>query len=131
MSQLIYNTKTLRGFNNQAISSNTQVTGTVIDTKGFKDALVIVTMTARTDGTLTPRIYESDSSGSGFTDVADDYILGTEAGAAVSAAQALGDVGVALTKRYLRIDGVATGVTSGFTGGCIVVLGQPTHAPIA
>jgi len=128
---LQYNSETNIGLNVQEISSSTTTAGNVIDTKGFKDAKVIVVMGARTDGTLTPLIQESDTSGSGYTDVSDDFLLGTEAGAAVSAANTAETVGVVLTKRYLKVSGVSSAVTSGFTGGIIVELGSPTHAPVA
>jgi hypothetical protein len=128
---LQYNSETNIGLNVQEISSSTTTAGNVIDTKGFKDAKVIVVMGARTDGTLTPLIQESDTSGSGYTDVSDDFLLGTEAGAAVSAANTADTVGVVLTKRYLKVSGVSSAVTSGFTGGIIVELGSPTHAPVA
>lgn len=130
MSQEYFNDKSYVGLNIQAISSNTTTAGNVIDTKGYHDAKVIVVMGARTDGTLTPLVQESDSSGSGFTDVTDDFLLGTEADAAVSAANGIDSVGVVLTKRYLKVSGVSTSVTSGFTGGIIVELGAPTHAPV-
>ncbi len=130
MSQEYFNDETKIGLNIQAISSSTTTAGNVIDTKGYKDAKVIVTMGACTDGTLTPLVQECDTSGGSYTDVTDDFLLGTEAGAAVSAANTTGTVGVTLTKRYLKVSGVSSAVTSGFTGGIIVELGQPTHAPV-
>ncbi len=131
MTDLFYNAKTNIGLNIQAISSSTTTAGNVIDTKGYTDAKVIVVMGARTDGTLTPLIQECDTSGGSYTDVTDDFLKGTEAGAAVSAANTADTVGVSLTKRYLKVSGVSSAVTSGFTGGIIVELGSPRHGPVA
>jgi len=124
-----YNNETKIGLNVQAITTSTTTTGTSIDTKGYNEAKVIVVLGARTDGTLTPAITESDDN-STFTAVTDDFLKGTEAAAAVSAANTVGTVGITLRKRYLKVNGVSSAVTSGFTGGILVELGNPRHAPV-
>ena len=73
-----------------------------------------------TDGTYTPLLEEDDDIGFGTaTVVPADKIIGTTAGAAISGAQANGDVlpsiGVFSNKRYLRLSFVSTGTTTGAT----------------
>ena len=124
-----YEAKYVSGVNIQAISSSTTTAGSGIDTKGFSEATVILRLGARTDGTATLLIEESDDN-STFTAVSDDFLKGTEAGEAVSAAHGFGIVGLILNKRYLKTSIVSSSVTSGFTGGVAVELCGARHEPV-
>ncbi len=125
-----YEAKYVSGVNIQAISSSTTTAGTAIDTKGYTEATVVLRLGARTDGTATLLIQESDDN-STFTDVADTFLKGTEAGEAVSTAHGFGVLGVMLRKRYLKVSIVSTSVTSGFTAGATVELCGAKHEPSA
>jgi len=58
-----------------AISSDTTTDGAEIDTKGFDSALVITQVHAWTAGDVTPVINETATSGSGYTAVADAFLI--------------------------------------------------------
>jgi hypothetical protein len=46
------------------------VTGTGVDLQSYESAEVVITVGTITDGTHTPKLQESATSNSGFTDVA-------------------------------------------------------------
>lgn len=111
--------KKLVALNSQTISSATTTVGNVIDTQGYHAAELIFTLGNWTDGSFTPLIEESDSSGSGYTAVADENLFGTEAEAAalLVADNAIASIGVRLGKRYLRVSMVtAGGISTGSQG---------------
>lgn len=113
-----------------AISSSATTASLEIDTKGYKFAKVIPMMGARTDGTLTPLVKDCATSGGSYSAVSDDFLHGTEAEAALSTAASTTSVGVSLRNRYLKVDLVASAVTTGFTGGILVILSNPLHEPV-
>jgi hypothetical protein len=65
---------------------------------------------ARTDGTYTPNIQESDDD-STYTEVDSERIIGAET--ALSAANGMTSIGVHPTKRYVRCQAVSASTTSG------------------
>lgn len=125
------NIKSLNALNIQAISSNTTTNGVEIDTQGYDSVTFEILTGARTDGTVTPLIQESDTSSSYSGSVADDDLIGTEADAALSAAQSRSTVGYVGKKRYVRLSLVSTSVSSGLTAGASVILGSAKHNPVA
>lgn len=117
--------------NIQAISSNTTTAGVEIDTQGFDSVTFEIITGARTDGTVTPLVQESDVSGSYSGSVADEDLIGTEAAAALSAAHSRSELGYVGKKRYVKLSLVSTAVSSGLTAGASVVLGSAKHNPVA
>jgi len=109
----------------QAISTDTTTNGAIIDTKDFDKGIVFTLLcSAYTDVTYTPVLEESDDSGmSGATDVPDANLIGTEAGAALSAVTAssatLNSIGAFGTKRYLRLKIVSASTSTGATVGAV------------
>lgn len=103
-----------------------------IDRRGYESVEFVFnysTAGASTD-TITPIIYESDTATSnGFTAVADDDLLGTEA-AHVLAAAGAGRIGYRGNKRYVGIRLYGTGHATG-TVAAVAVLGNPSLAPVA
>jgi len=120
----------------QAISSDTTTSGAIIDTADFDGGgMFTLLCSAYTDGTYTPLIQESDDSGmSGATAVADANLIGTEAGAALSAVTASGanlnSIGFFGTKRYVRLQIVSASTSSGATVGATFT-GSPEIVPSA
>jgi len=112
-------------FDVQAISTDTTTTGAIIDTADFDSGVMFTLIcSAYTDGTYTPLIEEGDAANlSDASAVADANLVGTEAGAALSAASAeganLNTIGVVGTKRYIRLSIVSTSTSSGATVGAI------------
>lgn len=118
--------------NTAAISTDTTTAGTIIDTRGYEAVEFIFFSGARTDGTYTPLIEESDDSGlSGSNAVADEDLLGTEAAAAISAANTVKRIGYVGHKRYVRLSVVSTGTSSGATVGAVAILGRANVRPTA
>lgn len=124
------NIKQELALNIAAISSDTTTAGNEIDTAGYGSLTLIPATGALTDGTYTILVEESDTSGSGFTAVADDFLIGTEAGAAITTANTATKIGVVSKKRYIKASIVSTGVTTGATVGVVAILGSPLHAPV-
>ena len=122
--------KSLNALNIQAITTNATTAGVEIDTQGFDSVTFEVITGARTDGTVTPLIQESDTSGSYAGSVADDDLIGTEANAALSTAQSRSIIGYVGKKRYVKLSLVSTAVTSGLTAGASATLGAAKHNPV-
>lgn len=114
-------------FNTQAISSDTTTNGTEVDLQGFESLEFIIQSGTITDGTYTPLVEESDTSGSGYTAVADTDLLGTEADAAFAAAddnvtKRIGYIGF---KPYVRLSIVSASTNTGGTLSASAIKGHP------
>lgn len=110
------------------ISTNTTVDGASLDTSDFDGGITFVYLTtAYTDGTYTPIIEESATgSFSGEeTAVADANLVGTEAGAVISADNSeldvLFSIGLVGTLKFVRSTIVSSGTSTGATISTIVV----------
>ena len=117
--------------NIQAISTNATTAGVEIDTQGFESLTFVIETGARTDGTVTPLIQETDASGSYSGSVDDNDLIGTEALAALSTAQSRSIIGYVGKKRYVKLSLVSTVVTSGLTAGATAILGNARSNPVA
>lgn len=124
-------------------TTGTGRTGKIIDRQGFDSVEYIIdygSVTA-TNATITPTLFECDTTGGSFTSVADGDMLpssgGQEAAAALAAAatrtsgasknvsKKLGYVG---SKRYTQLKLVPT-VTAAAICGATAILGNPASAP--
>ena len=120
------------GLNTAAITSNTTTNGVIIDTQGYNSLTFLLNVGARTDGTYTPTIQHGDAANlSDATTVGADDLIGTFAGAAISAANTVRKIGYVGNRRYVRLGVVSTTVTSGATVGATAVLGEPDVGAIA
>lgn len=102
-------------------------TGVGVDLRGYDGATVVLSIGARTDGTFTPSIEESDDN-STFTAVGTAALEGTFS--AATAGTSVQKVGYLGTKRYIR--GLLT-VASGTTGavcGMSVIRTSPHYRPV-
>jgi hypothetical protein len=85
MNNDLYNNTVLkRALSPVSVADNTAQTTQIIDTKGFDSVLfgIMIGSVADADATFTVLVQESDDSGmSGATNVADENLIGTEAGA--------------------------------------------------
>lgn len=114
----------------------TALVGTVIDKLGFDSVTyAIITGTlSDADATYTALLEESEASGSGFTAVADNDLLGTETAASFTFAddgvtRKLGYIG---NKRYTRLTVTPAAADSGNSPiAAIAILGHPIVAPVA
>ena len=123
--------KIVNGLNIAAITTNTTTLGVEVDTQGYESVTIEVMLGARTDGTVTPLLQETDVAGSYSGSVADEDLIGLEADAALSTLHTRSRFGYVGKKRYVRLSLVSTGVTTGLTAGASVILGSPRSAPVA
>ncbi|MBX9759163.1 MAG: hypothetical protein K2Y29_10340 [Beijerinckiaceae bacterium] len=79
--------------------------------------------------TITPVVYEGDTTNGSFTSVANADLLGTEAALTLTAAKS-GRVGYQGNKRYLKIRLYGTGTATAVVAA-VAVLGAPERAPTA
>lgn len=102
----------------QSISSNTTIAGSGIDIANYPVGFNFIMHTgARTDGTYTLLIEESDDN-STFTAVADDD-LAKETQTALAAANSTLEIGYIGAKRYVKASIVPTSVTTGAIVGVL------------
>lgn len=119
------------------ITSNTTTDGFSIDTRNFDGGLVFNFMaTAFSAGTFTPVLEESDTGAFAGeeNEIADISLNGSEAGAAITALTAEGDVlksiGIFSTKQFVRSTIVSTGA-SGDNTIVVIVEAVPELQPSA
>lgn len=118
--------------NTAAISSSTTTNGNIIDTQGYNGLTFLLNVGARTDGTYTPLIRHGDASDlSDVADVDDADLVGTEAGAVISAANTVKKIGYVGNKRYVRLSVVSSSVSSGATVGGTAILTRPAVGALA
>lgn len=115
------------------VSDNTAQVGTAVDALGF-DSVTYVIQTgtlADADATFTTLLQESDSSGSGYTDVADVDLIGTEALASFvfSDDGKCFKLGYKGAKRYTKLTITPAANASGAPLSAIAILGHPKSAP--
>lgn len=116
----------------QAITSNTEVDGASVDRTGWEAVTFSYQVGSYSDGDFTITIQHADDDGAGspdtWADVADADLLGTEAGAALSAA-GIGRIGYIGGKKWVRIQVAGASVTSGASVSATAILGMGRHLP--
>lgn len=100
--------------------------GSEADLKGFRSAEIVLDIGADTDGTHTFTIQESNTSGSGFSAVADADLRGG-ANAIVDPAAGVVLRGYVGNKRYLRVVLTQTSTTTGLVCGAVILRGHKAN----
>jgi len=121
--------KPVKALNITAITSSTTTAGSSIDTKGFESLTLFVELGARTDGTFLPLVQDSDDD-INFVDVADQFLIGTEAEAQINTANTIKTIGYVGKKRYVKLSIVSTAITSGATVSATAVLANASKRPV-
>jgi hypothetical protein len=100
-----------------------------LDRRGFESVEFIYNSgaSASVADTITPVIYEGDTTNGSFTSVATADLLGTEAALTLSAAKS-GRVGYNGNKRYLKIRLYGTGTATAIVAAT-AILGAPAVRP--
>nr|WP_298689662.1 hypothetical protein [uncultured Dongia sp.] len=118
-----------------SVSDNTAQVGQVIDRLGYDSLtyLIAAGSLADADALFTVLLEESDLSGSGFTAVADEHLIGTEALASFqfdddNEPRKLGYIG---NKQYSRLTITPSGNASAAVVSAIALLGHPREMPTA
>ena len=101
----------------------------VLDRRGFESVEFIYSSgaSASVADTITPVIYEGDTTNGSFTSVATADLLGTEAALTLTAAKS-GRVGYNGNKRYLKIRLYGTGTATAVVAAT-AILGAPAIRP--
>jgi hypothetical protein len=121
--------KPVKALNIGLINSNTTTIGNSIDLVGFEACTFVVELGARSDGTFLPIIQDSDDNVS-FTDVIDQFLIGTEAEAQINTANTIKTIGYVGKKRYVKLSLVSTSVTTGATASATAILGHSAVNPV-
>ena len=118
-----------------SVADNTAQVGTVVDRKGYDGLTYIIApgSIADADATFTVLLEESDASGSGYTAVSDDDLIGTEVLAAFqfdddNECRKLGYKG---SKRYTRLTITPVNNASAALLAAVAVLSSPAIMPTA
>lgn len=118
-----------------SVADNTAQVGQVIDMQGFNSLSYLIALgsIADVDATFTVLLEESDASGSGFTAVADDDLIGTEtlAGFKFDDDNKCRKLGYKGGKRYTRLTITPAGNAAAASIAALAVLGSPNFAPTA
>jgi len=104
--------------------------GSEVDIQNYSGVMVAINCGLWTDGTFTFALQESDTSGSGFADVADADIEGTEPVVdAGTEDEQIYEFGYKGKKRYLRVNCVVTGSPStGMVFGSEIICGRGRYS---
>lgn len=118
-----------------SVADNTAQVGTAVDRKGYDGVtyLIATGSIADADATFTVLLEESDASGSGYTAVSDDDLIGTEVLAAFqfdddNECRKLGYKG---SKRYTRLTITPVNNASAALLAAVAVLSGPQIKPTA
>jgi len=120
--------------NVSSITTNTTTAGSIIDRSGSRALEFLIHSGPLTDGAYTPLIQHGDQPDlSDATAVDETDLLGTEAEAVFVPTDdnAVKKIGYAGIKRYVRLNIVSTGVTSGGSLSAIAVKGDLDLMPAA
>lgn len=100
-----------------------------LDRRGFRSVEFIYSSGASASAadTITPVMYEGDTTDGSFTSVANADLLGTEAALTLTAAKS-GRVGYIGNKRYLKLRLYGTGTATAVVAA-VAVLGTPNLRP--
>jgi len=100
-----------------------------LDRRGFEAVEFVYSSgaSASVADTITPVVYEGDTTNGSFTSVASADLLGTEAALTLTAAKS-GRVGYIGGKRYLKLRLYGTGTATAIVGA-VAVLGKPSVLP--
>lgn len=100
-----------------------------LDRRGFEAVEFIYSSgaSASVADTITPVVYEGDTTNGSFTSVAAADLVGTEAPLTLSAAKS-GKVGYVGSKRYLKLRLYGTGTATAVVAA-VAVLGKPAIRP--
>lgn len=107
----------------------TSANGTGVDLSCYNSAVIVFHPGTVTDGTHTPSVEESDSSGSGYTAVDSSQLIGSLAAMSSNTIQRVGYIG---TKRYVRaVITVAGSPSTGAVASASVIRGDAIKQPVS
>ncbi len=119
-------------FNSTAISSATTTAGVLIDTADCGAVTFLMQLGATVAGTFTPKLQDGAlADGSDLADVADQWLIGTEAGSALTVTNTVKKLGYVGKKRYVKLSFVTTGGSVSGTVSAMAVKTDVLKEPAA
>lgn len=128
------NIKALRAISPVSVADNTAQVSQIIDRQGFDSLEFVIVLGSIADADATFTVLVEDGNQANLSDaaaVADDYLLGTEAGAGFqfdddNEVRKIGYIGA---KRYVRLTITPANNLSAALLASVAVLGHPSKAP--
>jgi hypothetical protein len=120
--------KVSNALNTATISTNATTAGVAIDMSGYESLTLVFEVGARTDGTYTPLVTESDDNIT-YTTVPSTFLIG--ALTAITAANTNVKVGYVGKSQYVKASVVSTAVTTGATVGVKALQTDALSRPVA
>ncbi|MET9705366.1 hypothetical protein [Streptomyces griseus] len=117
-----------------AVATNGTLNGTAVDrgvNGGMENAMLVVTTGTVTDGSHAVAIQDSADGSTGWTTVTAGLLQGSAPTVVAANDNTVFEVGIGLTRRYLRAVVVTSGATGGGIVGCHFLLTAPRFAPVA
>ena len=128
-----HNIKQEVALNPQTIATDTTTVGSIIDTQDWESLVVGLISGTVTDGDYTLLLEDGDDSAlSDASVVADEFLLGTEAGASLTEDTDDGKMtklGYLGCKRYVRVSVVSTNTSTGGIVGAYSILSHGRYVP--
>ncbi len=110
-----------------AAARTASANGASVDTASHTSVTVLVQPGTITDGDHTPTLEESDVSGSGFTTVAAEDLIGSFSDLVTDTNQEVAYIGA---KRFVRAVSSVSGASTGGVYAISILLGNAQKAPI-
>lgn len=114
-------------------TANAAVNGTEVDlavfNNNFRSVSFVVTTGTITDGAVVFKIQETDTTGTGYTDVPADHLLGTAPTTAATDDDKVFHFGFIPTKRFCRIVATQSTATSGGIYSAVALLSAGSNIP--
>ncbi|MGH3679093.1 MAG: hypothetical protein ACRDT2_02020 [Natronosporangium sp.] len=132
MAERVYDDVVTRRTISPAVRANGTVNGVAVDRAangGAEEAIVVVTTGTITDGSHAVAVEDSDDGSTGWVAVPAGQLTGTPPTIADVNDDAIYEIGVAGSRRYLRVSVVTTGATSGGAFSAVIVLGGSRFSP--
>ncbi len=118
--------------NQTTINSNTTTSGNVIDLAGYEGVSFYICAATLTDGAYQVNVQHGDASNlSDAADVAAADLINSEPAFVATEDNTVKEVGYVGDKRYVRIQLVSTGVTTGGTFTAVAIRGKPLIEAVA
>jgi len=117
-----------------AVATNGTLNGTAVDrgvNGGMQNAMLVVSTGVVTDGSHAVAIQDSADGSTGWTTVAAGLLQGSAPTVVAANDGTVFEVGIGLTRRYLRAVVVTSSATDGGLIGCHFLLTAPRFAPVA
>lgn len=97
---------------------------------GMQEAVVVISTGTITDGTHTFALEDSADGTTGWTAVPASALQGSMPAVGVADDDTVFEVGVRMTRQFLRVTVTVAGATVGGVHGAVIVLAEPRFVPV-